>query len=166
MPSDYTCKTMIPWIEVIIEAIDDNHCYDAEELFDAPLGEIFLKFCRQGEVGIYIRNNKKVVGYAWATINYDRRIILANGYFPLLQNCALVHYCSVAPDYRNNGLYQVLLTEMYKKLLPMKLKMILVDTGIDNLPARAAIVKSGAKKIGLAKYMVLIRKYSFIRISR
>ena len=79
-----------------------------------------------------------------------------------------IYYCRTFENYRNNGIYSYMLTQMCKDLLSYG-KNIQISTDLDNSFSKKGIEKAGFTKIGNLRYsqiFIFVFRSEFITIDK
>jgi RimJ/RimL family protein N-acetyltransferase len=121
----------------------------------------FRGFLREGQVGVYARQDSRVVGHAWAVLAgpRDRRV---NGYFFLKANEALVHQCLVEAAQRGRGIFPAMLRAMSRRLFAEKaVQRVILDTERDNAASQRAANKAGFRALGWVDFHFFRNRFFF-----
>ena len=114
---------------------------------------VFRQYLHDGQRGVYALDGRDVVGHAWAIICRERKF-MANGYFRLRKNDALIHFCRVRKSHRGRSIYPMMLVSLCKRLFAEEgVHRVFVDTEQSNVASIRGLLKAGFKPLWRASYV-------------
>jgi len=113
-----------------------------------PLNTIFLNFIKDNFYGVFICENGNWVAYGWMSRPSTPGPIHLS---PAIQKLKVfwIFYCHTKESFRGRGLYKTVLRILIQQAFhENKEAEIYMDTQLDNIPARKAILTVGFKPQG------------------
>lgn len=154
--------------DIKIKPIDFSNLYLLEELRNKIVVNNFKKFLSDGEKGFMVIKKNKCIAHGWLILNTSNIDKIACEYFNMSPNSAFIHYCYVDEAQRGQGIYKYLLTSIIKYCYSItNLNFnILIDTGINNIPAQRAIVSIGGEYLNKLHIFRCLGKNLLVRRGR
>ena len=144
-----TAKKKINLIDVTFDNVDCVRDFRGETQV-----KTFHGFLKEGQYGVYVKFNEKVIGHAWAKICKKHRCRV-NGYMDISKDEAFIHYCNVSDCHRGNNIYPNMLTVLCRRLFyEAKVSCVIIDTAVDNYASLRGIAKVGFKPLGVGTYFL------------
>ncbi|NVN92182.1 MAG: GNAT family N-acetyltransferase [Desulfuromonadales bacterium] len=136
------------------------------------LSTIFKNYLHQGASGIVLHDGENWMSYGMISMPGCKQPPQLP-YSVKKLNCCWIFYCHTNNKYRGRGLYKKLLKHIDEYIHDMfgeHCPDIFIDTQVDNIPARRAILSSGFRPVGIFYVLYLwipkIIKYPFYGIWR
>jgi GNAT superfamily N-acetyltransferase len=156
-------RVVRPRVSVQVSNVSQDTINDVLDLRGPKVTQTFARFLEKGQVGVYARVDSRVIGHAWAVVSGGRSFP-ANGCIRLRAHEALVHWAYVDARYRGRAVYQAMLSTLARRLFTeAHVNRIMIDSEMDNMPARHAVEKVGFQPIG-GCMCVLVRGRLVLRI--
>ena len=135
------------------EIVSKSNVKDILEWKNENYYVVFRNFLEQNNIGVYSYYKNVIVGRAWGVINFSIYAKKMYGKRILLPKAVRIEFVEVRERYRGNGIANILLSYLIKKIVSYNYGDIYIDISSKNIPMQRIV-----------KYLGFEKKFSFFVI--